>query len=67
MLANLPIPAFFVNSVIVSVVTSLLNVLVASLAPTCWQDAVRRPGAIFYALLATLIVGSDVHRASSSP
>ena len=56
-LAALPISSFFVNSVIVSVSTSLLNVLVASLAAYPLAK-MRFPGrsVIFYALLATLIV-----------
>jgi putative chitobiose transport system permease protein len=53
----LPIPSFFVNSVIVSVATSLLNVLVSALAAYPLAK-MRFPGrsVIFYALLATLIV-----------
>ena len=57
----LPIPSFFVNSVIVSVATSLLNVLVASLAayPLAKMRFAGR-SAIFYALLATLIVPAQL-------
>ena len=60
-LASLPIPSFFVNSVIVSVTTSLLNVLVASLAayPLAKMRFAGR-SAIFYALLATLIVPAQL-------
>ncbi|HEU0242874.1 MAG TPA: carbohydrate ABC transporter permease [Candidatus Limnocylindrales bacterium] len=60
-LAALPIPSFFVNSVIVSVTTSLLNVLVASLAayPLAKMRFAGR-SAIFYALLATLIVPAQL-------
>jgi putative chitobiose transport system permease protein len=60
-LAALPIPRFFVNSVIVSVVTSILNVLVASLAayPLAKMRFIGRD-AIFYALLATLIVPAQL-------
>jgi len=57
----LPISSFFVNSVIVSVTTSLLNVLVASLAayPLAKMRFAGR-SAIFYALLATLIVPAQL-------
>jgi putative chitobiose transport system permease protein len=57
----LPIPHFFVNSVIVSVTTSLLNVLVASLAAYPLAK-MRFPGrtVIFWALLATLIVPAQL-------
>ncbi len=60
-LAALPISAFFVNSVIVSVTTSLLNVLVASLAAYPLAK-MRFPGrtVIFWALLATLIVPAQL-------
>ena len=60
-LAALPISAFFVNSVIVSVTTSLLNVLVASLAayPLAKMRFAGR-SVIFYALLATLIVPAQL-------
>jgi putative chitobiose transport system permease protein len=60
-LAALPIPSFFVNSVIVSVITSLLNVLVASLAayPLAKMRFAGR-SVIFYALLATLIVPAQL-------
>ena len=57
----LPISSFFVNSVIVSVATSLLNVLVASLAayPLAKMRFAGR-SVIFYALLATLIVPAQL-------
>jgi putative chitobiose transport system permease protein len=57
----LPISSFFVNSVIVSVTTSLLNVLVASLAayPLAKMRFAGR-SVIFYALLATLIVPAQL-------
>jgi len=57
----LPIPKFFPNSVIVSVTTSLLNVLVASLAAYPLAK-MRFPGRslIFWALLATLIVPAQL-------
>ena len=60
-LAALPISSFFVNSVIVSVVTSLLNVLVSSLAayPLAKMRFAGR-SAIFYLLLATLIVPAQL-------
>jgi putative chitobiose transport system permease protein len=60
-LKALPIPSFFVNSVIVSVTTSLLNVLVASLAayPLAKMRFAGR-SVIFYALLATLIVPAQL-------
>src|SRR3954469_14420680 len=57
----LPIGNFFVNSVLVSVTTSILNVLVASLAayPLAKMRFAGR-SAIFYALLATLIVPAQL-------
>jgi len=57
----LPISSFFLNSVIVSVATSLLNVLVASLAayPLAKMRFAGR-SVIFYALLATLIVPAQL-------
>jgi putative chitobiose transport system permease protein len=57
----LPISSFFLNSVIVSVTTSLLNVLVASLAayPLAKMRFAGR-SVIFYALLATLIVPAQL-------
>lgn len=60
-LAALPIPRFFVNSVIVSVTTSLLNVLVAALAAyPLAKMRFRGRSVIFYALLATLIVPAQL-------
>lgn len=60
-LGALPIPRFFLNSVIVSVSVGLLNVLVAALAayPLAKMRFPAR-GAIFYALLATLIVPAQL-------
>jgi len=60
-LASLPIPRFFFNSVIVSVAVGLLNVLVAALAAYPLAK-MRFPGrdAIFYLLLATLIVPAQL-------
>jgi putative chitobiose transport system permease protein len=60
-LKALPIPRFFINSVIVSTTTSLLNVLVSALAayPLAKMRFAGR-GAIFYALLATLIVPAQL-------
>ena len=60
-LAALPIPRFFVNSVIVSVTTSLLNVLVSAMAayPLAKMRFAGR-SVIFYALLATLIVPAQL-------
>src|SRR5260221_7325281 len=53
----LPIPSFFLNSLVVAVAVGLLNVLIASLAayPLAKMRFLGRE-AIFYALLATLIV-----------
>jgi putative chitobiose transport system permease protein len=60
-LAALPIPRFFLNSVIVSTVTSLMNVLVAALAAyPLAKMRFRGRTAIFYALLATLIVPAQL-------
>ena len=57
----LPIPRFFLNSVIVSVAVSLLNVLVASLAAyPLAKMRFRGRNAIFYLLLATLIVPAQL-------
>jgi putative chitobiose transport system permease protein len=57
----LPIPRFFVNSVIVSVTTSLLNVLVSAMAAYPLAKMRFRGGTvIFYALLATLIVPAQL-------
>src|SRR3954452_19081199 len=60
-LNSLPIPAFFFNSVVVSVAVGGLNVLVAALAAYP-QAKMRFPGrdAIFYLLLATLIVPAQL-------
>ena len=60
-LASLPIPRFFFNSVVVSVAVGLLNVLVAALAAYPLAK-MRFPGrdAIFYLLLATLIVPAQL-------
>jgi putative chitobiose transport system permease protein len=60
-LASLPIPRFFLNSVVVSVAVGLLNVLVAALAAYPLAK-MRFPGrdAIFYLLLATLIVPAQL-------
>ena len=57
----LPIPNFFFNSVIVSVAVGVLNVLVAALAAYPLAR-MRFPGrdAIFYLLLATLIVPAQL-------
>jgi ABC-type glycerol-3-phosphate transport system permease component len=59
-LGALPVPGFFVNSVIVSVAVGLLNVLVAALAAYPLEDAVPGRSAIFYLLLATLIVPAQL-------
>jgi putative chitobiose transport system permease protein len=57
----LPIPRFFVNSLIVAVCVGGLNVLVAAMAAYPLAK-MRFPGrdAIFYALLATLIVPAQL-------
>ncbi len=57
----LPVPQFFLNSVIVAVAVGGLNVLVASLAAYPLAK-MRFPGrdAIFYLLLATLIVPAQL-------
>ncbi len=57
----LPVPKFFFNSVIVAVAVGLLNVLVAALAAYPLAR-MRFPGrdAIFYLLLATLIVPAQL-------
>jgi putative chitobiose transport system permease protein len=57
----LPIPRFFLNSVIVAVAVGALNVLVAAMAAYPLAR-MRFPGrdAIFYALLATLIVPAQL-------
>ena len=60
-LAALPIPRFFLNSVIASTVTSLLNVLVSAMAAyPLAKMRFRGRTAIFYALLATLIVPAQL-------
>lgn len=60
-LASLPILRFFANSVIVAVATGVLNVLVAALAAYPLAK-MRFPAkeAIFYLLLATLIVPAQL-------
>lgn len=60
-LASLPIPRFFLNSLIVATATGLLNVLVAALAayPLAKMRFAGRD-AFFYALLATLIVPAQL-------
>ena len=60
-LASLPIPKFFFNSVVVSVAVGALNVLVAALAAYPLAK-MRFPGrdSIFYLLLATLIVPAQL-------
>jgi putative chitobiose transport system permease protein len=60
-LATLPIPTFFVNSLIVAISVGLLNVLVAAMAayPLAKMRFFGRD-AIFYALLATLIVPAQL-------
>ena len=57
----LPIPTFFLNSLIVAVAVGALNVLVAAMAAYPLAK-MRFPGreAIFYALLATLIVPAQL-------
>ena len=58
---SLPIPSFFLNSLIVAVAVGLLNVLVAAMAafPLAKMRFLGRE-AIFYALLATLIVPAQL-------
>jgi putative chitobiose transport system permease protein len=60
-LDQLPIPTFFLNSLIVAVAVGALNVLVAAMAAYPLAK-MRFPGrdAIFYALLATLIVPAQL-------
>jgi putative chitobiose transport system permease protein len=56
-LASLPVPTFFLNSIVASSATTILNVLIASLAAyplAKMRFRFREP--IFYLLLATLIV-----------
>ena len=56
-LAALPVPRFFLNSILVSVTLTALNVLVTSLAAyPLAKMQFRGRDAIFYLLLATLIV-----------
>ncbi|HET7027844.1 MAG TPA: carbohydrate ABC transporter permease [Candidatus Limnocylindrales bacterium] len=56
-LAALPVPRFFLNSILVSVTLTALNVLVTSLAAyPLAKMHFRGRDAIFYLLLATLIV-----------
>lgn len=53
----LPVPLFFLNSILVAVATTVLNVVVASLAAyPLAKMRFRGRDAIFYLLLATLIV-----------
>jgi putative chitobiose transport system permease protein len=58
---SLPIPAYFLNSTTVAIATGLLNVLVAALAayPLAKMRFAGRE-AIFYLLLATLIVPAQL-------
>jgi len=57
----LPIPSFFFNSLVVAVAVGLLNVLIASLAAyPLAKMRFRGREAIFYALLATLIVPAQL-------
>ncbi len=60
-LGALPIPKFFLNSVIVSISVGVLNVVVAALAAYPLAK-MRFPGrsAIFYLLLATLVVPAQL-------
>jgi putative chitobiose transport system permease protein len=60
-LQTLPIPTFFMNSLIVAVSVGLLNVLVAAMAayPLARMNF-RGRSTIFYALLATLIVPAQL-------
>jgi putative chitobiose transport system permease protein len=60
-LDSLPVPRFFFNSIVVSIAVGLLNVLVAALAAYPLAK-MRFPGrdAIFYLLLATLIVPTQL-------
>jgi putative chitobiose transport system permease protein len=60
-LQTLPIPTFFLNSVIVAVCVGALNVVVAAMAayPLAKMRFLGRD-AIFYALLATLIVPAQL-------
>lgn len=57
----LPIPSFFFNSLVVAVAVGLLNVLIAALAAyPLAKMRFRGREAIFYALLATLIVPAQL-------
>ena len=58
---SLPIPSFFLNSLIVAVAVGTLNVLVAAMAAyPLAKMRFRGREAIFYALLATLIVPAQL-------
>ena len=60
-LETLPIPTFFLNSLIVAVAVGLLNVLVAAMAAyPLAKMRFRGRSTIFYALLATLIVPAQL-------
>jgi len=60
-LASLPIPTFFQNSIVASVTTTALNVIVASLAAyPLAKMRFRGRDVIFYLLIATLIVPTQL-------
>ena len=60
-LASLPIPTFFQNSIVASVTTTVLNVIVASLAAyPLAKMKFRGREVIFYLLIATLIVPTQL-------
>jgi putative chitobiose transport system permease protein len=60
-LASLPIPTFFQNSIVASVTTTVLNVIVASLAAyPLAKMRFRGREVIFYLLIATLIVPTQL-------
>jgi putative chitobiose transport system permease protein len=60
-LDSLPLPKFFLNSIVTSTVTTVLNVLVASLAAyPLAKMHFRGREPIFYLLLATLIVPAQL-------
>jgi putative chitobiose transport system permease protein len=60
-LQTLPIPTFFMNSLIVAISVGLLNVLVAAMAAyPLARMSFRGKSTIFYALLATLIVPAQL-------
>ena len=60
-LQTLPIPTFFLNSLIVAISVGLLNVLVAAMAAyPLARMSFRGKSTIFYALLATLIVPAQL-------